>query len=698
MDPEVQNTINESEIVVMMRSSSSESRIDPEFKQQLGKNLRKSLSPSSGFFLKYKMFLSAFAVLLIAVPVLLLVFSHNNKPSMNLDQTESEQAAAELVNKIRSSDFNELKTEFGNAINARAYDELDQLLAETVLFKLWNTECCGEIPKSEAKEELVFQLSDVEQFDFSELSDEVAQLKQTHTEFSNKKVGVNDTLVLAFSFSSNFLVDSIIIGNKDQLIDVDIVKAVAAFKERLNARDYVALEQSLSEFVIFTEDGSGCCGAVEREDAISRLKNFKAQSGDFNFSSSNNLEKIQNSHPYLENYILGVSNNGNFVGFSINSDLKIDKIFTGLNPEEGITAGNECHENRTVAVYQSQQRNAIEVDISLTKKPQVLWDQQFASTVSDVSDPIFFEGRIYFTTDGRVYGINASSGKTEWVFETISGTNYSAPVISEYTIYFNNDNFLYAVDLESGQLLWKNRLTPDSVPVAVPVASCNHIVYITASNNGSKFWLVGVNRLNGRTAWTFELGGDSYSVPVYSDGKIYLSDRSRNVYAINADDGKLVWRNFIGFRGGIALSLSDNRLFVAASESDKSIVYIINPETGNIDWSIQLEGIIVNNLVADENNLYVAVHSGEISAYDLESHQQIWKQTLTALPRGMLSTAGELLVASDKGNLITFKNDTGIILWEYLLVNDGSGRTTIPVVTGKGITLVYEGNRAISLK
>ncbi len=96
---------------------------------------------------------------------------------------------------------------------------------------------------------------------------------------------------------------------------------------------------------------------------------------------------------------------------------------------------------------------------------------------------------------------------------------------------------------------------------------------------------------NGNLKWLFQ-AGDIVHNPILSDGKIYFIDQSRNVYCLDEDSGKLLWKIDL-FRvasqftsntkamGKIKYPLiKDNKLFI----TDTIAIYCLDKNSGNVIW------------------------------------------------------------------------------------------------------------------
>jgi len=123
-----------------------------------------------------------------------------------------------------------------------------------------------------------------------------------------------------------------------------------------------------------------------------------------------------------------------------------------------------------------------------------------------------------------VTALDADTGEEKWVFFAEAPVRF-APVAQNGKVYFvSDDGFLYCLDAEKGKLLWKFSAIPSGL---------------------EPYRLLG----NGRMISRFPARG----APVLAEGVIYFasgfwSNEGVYVFAVNAETGKLIWKNGDGVR------------------------------------------------------------------------------------------------------------------------------------------------------
>ena len=173
--------------------------------------------------------------------------------------------------------------------------------------------------------------------------------------------------------------------------------------------------------------------------------------------------------------------------------------------------------------------------------PRLRFDDAFH--VAAVGDLIYFGS----SSDTKVYALDAKTGETRWQFCT-DGPVRLAPTVWQGKVYVGSDDGkVYCLDAAEGRLRW----TFDAAPSAEKVLGNGKMISL---------WPV-------RTGVVVEDGVAYFGAGVFPAEGLYL-------YAVNAEDGKLAWKNDTYGKGGLGtvspqgyLVASPDRLFVPSCRS-----------------------------------------------------------------------------------------------------------------------------------
>src|SRR5699024_810525 len=122
------------------------------------------------------------------------------------------------------------------------------------------------------------------------------------------------------------------------------------------------------------------------------------------------------------------------------------------------------------------------------------------------------------------------------------------PVIVNNNLFIGNHDTgeLFAFDVTTGEELWKNK-APNWVHSEMIYQ--NGLVYVGYGNrffqeNGVRGTgdngILALDAETGDIEWSFETEGEVMPTPAYYKDHIYITTGDRNLYKLNASDGKLV--------------------------------------------------------------------------------------------------------------------------------------------------------------
>ncbi|MFT4822508.1 MAG: outer membrane protein assembly factor BamB [Halioglobus sp.] len=231
------------------------------------------------------------------------------------------------------------------------------------------------------------------------------------------------------------------------------------------------------------------------------------------------------------------------------------------------------------------------------------------------------------TYDGRLQGLDFSSGKKLWVHDsnvpvlTVRGT--STPILSNGVVYagFANGRVL-AFNAQTGTISWEAR-----VAISQGRSEIERIVDVdgTMALIGSELFaasyqgrLVGIDISNGRKIW--QQDASSYSGVSQGFGNIYISDESGALTAYLRNGQGIRWeQGALGFRNLSRPTPVNSYVAVADFEG---YVHLVSQVDGEFVGRIKTDGDGVRaDMIGDGNILYVYGNSGKLFAFEISSKE-----------------------------------------------------------------------------
>ena len=152
------------------------------------------------------------------------------------------------------------------------------------------------------------------------------------------------------------------------------------------------------------------------------------------------------------------------------------------------------------------------------------------------------EGVVIFgSVDGRVYGVNTTSGEVSWRYIT-NNFVYGSPILSRGSVFIGSDDgSMYALNAQNGSLLWQYTVW---YPIRSSSALWNDRVLFFGANNGI---LYALDTVNGSLLFQFATGAPITGAPALGtlDGGaspvVFVGSYDNSMYALNGTSGQKLW-------------------------------------------------------------------------------------------------------------------------------------------------------------
>lgn len=241
---------------------------------------------------------------------------------------------------------------------------------------------------------------------------------------------------------------------------------------------------------------------------------------------------------------------------------------------------------------------------------QVKWTLKTGGPV--VSSPVIAQSRLFVGSDDKaVHAVELATGAEAWTFVT-GGFVRSTPAVGEGAVYFGSyDGFFYALDAGSGALRWKFEVAGEQ-----------------------KFAAKGLHGSRPRAQLIPDAWDCFLSSPVVADGRVYFGSGDGNVYALDAQSGKLVWKFATNGVVHSSPALADGMIYVGSFDT---FLYALDAATGELKWKFKTgedpvnhnqEGIPSSPCVAD-GVVYFGCRDFHLYAVDAKTGQEKWKHKIT---------------------------------------------------------------------
>jgi len=168
------------------------------------------------------------------------------------------------------------------------------------------------------------------------------------------------------------------------------------------------------------------------------------------------------------------------------------------------------------------------------------WVADFSPELIYSAQPVIADGRVFQTTlNGRVYALDASTGKRLWYRQVgqcvWSGAAAGTPEHggAGHVFVAAWEGFIYALDAATGNEVWKYDA---GEPLSGSPCVADGAVFI-ATRKGSLLAL----GADGRLRWKVALSWNLYNTVAYDQGSVFAVTEDMRVHCRDAQTGKAIW-------------------------------------------------------------------------------------------------------------------------------------------------------------
>ncbi|HEX2594420.1 MAG TPA: PQQ-binding-like beta-propeller repeat protein [Rhizomicrobium sp.] len=330
----------------------------------------------------------------------------------------------------------------------------------------------------------------------------------------------------------------------------------------------------------------------------------------------------------------------------------------------------------------------------------VLWEQD-AGKGSDTSSqltaaPVVADGRVFvLDSAAHVFAFDAKSGKPLWG-KTLAPKGGSASFINTATFgMFGTDTRIDPTKGFGGGVAYDD----------------GKIFATTGFGN-----VVAMDASNGKELWKTELGVPIVNAPTANGGRVFVSSSDNHFVALAETDGRQLWDHTgitvtAGILNSTSAAVAGDFVVVPYSSGE---LFALRSQNGRLSWSDTLTRSgtitalselddIAGRPVIDRDLVFAISHSGVMAAVRLSTGDRAWSRDITSVQTPWV--AGDFIyVLTTDAQVLCLTRGEGKVKWMHQLqrwVDDDSKGDPIvwagPVLVSDRLILVSSHGTAVSV-
>ena len=242
---------------------------------------------------------------------------------------------------------------------------------------------------------------------------------------------------------------------------------------------------------------------------------------------------------------------------------------------------------------------------------RVLWDRDTGKKEIGSTPAVAF-GKVFVTTLGGLFALNAATGAPVWNNSNARG--FSSPAVYNGSLYVGTSRgTVIRLDATDGHVIWDTRLLANpafSGITSSPKPAFDRVFIGTFNESGGEGEVVALWEGNGTIAWRHPTASIHLSSPAVVGDTVYVGVMGRynttsqvtfdppyGVLALGAASGMERW--FVPTGGSVAASLAVLGPNVIAPAKDGK-VYALNRTTGSVSWQVAVDAGISSPTVSGD--------------------------------------------------------------------------------------------------
>jgi len=246
-------------------------------------------------------------------------------------------------------------------------------------------------------------------------------------------------------------------------------------------------------------------------------------------------------------------------------------------------------------------------------------------------------------------------------------TMYTGSVYHEGVLYAASiEGFMTAFDAFAGNVIWQRQLGSLWYYPSAPVWE-GGVVYVVFDTETEGAAMYALDADTGETIWKAgeaETGMDLNAriSPIVAGGLVFGGAWSGELYALDAEDGSVVWTYTTSGSPGVGIAIGGGMLFHCVYTGE---IIALDMLTGELIWSLATPDSILTTPLYAQGYVYAMTSSGTMYALEAASGAIVWQTT--GLGYYWISCPAydghTLFIGSDDGNFRAINSTTGSLLW-----------------------------------
>ena len=259
----------------------------------------------------------------------------------------------------------------------------------------------------------------------------------------------------------------------------------------------------------------------------------------------------------------------------------------------------------------------------------------------------------------------------------------SQPIILDnHYIGMDKKGIISKVNITNHKIVWKNKFTDQKLTffsnyLNGGLLQVNNKIFATFGSN----FIICFDSISGNQIWKQKLQQIIRAYPVYDNNIIYLQTLNNGMYALDSNNGRVLWYKY-GMDEGVRVSSVVSPLLyknTIISQDSMGNINAIDKHTGFDKWNIEEKNIYFNDTLSDiqvstyqplinQDHLYFYTSVGNFIKLNMSTKELIWKQKLN-INRPFYVNENTAYAIDDTNCILAINLTDGSVIWKFKLID-----------------------------
>jgi FOG: WD40-like repeat len=291
------------------------------------------------------------------------------------------------------------------------------------------------------------------------------------------------------------------------------------------------------------------------------------------------------------------------------------------------------------------------------------------------------------------------------------------PVVAEGRVYtVDSRNEVRAFDVTNGREVWSNDLTDDEEDddaLSGGIAYDRGRLFVTTGFAK----VIALDARDGKEIWRKKVESPVHAPPTVADGRVFAITVENNLHALSAADGSEVWpphrtiSDLARILGGAAPAVFGEAVIAPFSSGE---LVALRADSGRVAWVESLASTRRTDEIAslsqiralpviDRGRVYAVSQGGLLAAIELKTGQRLWDRDFGGLSTPWLASRYLFLITTEQ-TLVCVSADNGRVYWVNQLprFEDEKDKKdpilwTGPILAGERLIAVGSNGKALTI-